>query len=164
MKRFHVHVSVPDLDTSIRFYSALFGTEPAIVKNDYAKWMLEDPRLNFAISQRGGESGINHLGLQADSNDELEALNEQLQQADLATESEREVACCYARSNKYWVTDPTGIAWETFHTLGSVPTFKEGETDSVAGGEACCTSTNVLAAVSTVGAKIPVKSASACCG
>jgi catechol 2,3-dioxygenase-like lactoylglutathione lyase family enzyme len=122
MKRFHVHVSVPDLDSSIRFYSTLFGTEPAVVKGDYAKWMLEDPRVNFAISQRGGKAGLNHLGLQTDSDAELEVLNGRLQQADLTTHAEKETACCYARSNKYWVTDPTGIAWETFHTLGEVPT------------------------------------------
>jgi catechol 2,3-dioxygenase-like lactoylglutathione lyase family enzyme len=160
MKRFHVHVSVPDLASSIRFYSTLFGTEPAVVKGDYAKWMLEDPRVNFAISQRGGKVGINHLGLQTDSDDELETLNGQLQQADLATHAEKDIACCYARSNKYWVTDPTGIAWETFHTLGSVPTFDEvAATGAMA--EACCTPASGPS--STVGVKIPVKSATACC-
>jgi lactoylglutathione lyase len=159
MKRFHVHVSVPDLDASIRFYSTLFGTEPAVVKSDYATWMLEDPRVNFAISQRGGKAGINHLGLQADSDAELEALNQHLQQADLATHAEKDVACCYARSNKYWVTDPSGIAWETFHTLGSVPTFSEDESGSTAMPEACC----APAAGLTVGVKIPVKAAMACC-
>jgi lactoylglutathione lyase len=136
MKRFHVHVSVDDLAASIRFYSQLFAAEPAVVKDDYAKWMLEDPRVNFAISQRGGRPGVNHLGLQTDSDEELERLNAQLQRADLATEAEKNIACCYARSNKYWVTDPTGIAWETFHTLGSVPTFNDeagAETEA-----ACC--------------------------
>jgi catechol 2,3-dioxygenase-like lactoylglutathione lyase family enzyme len=160
MKRFHVHVAVPDLADSIRFYSTLFGTAPAVVKGDYAKWMLEDPRVNFAISQRGGKTGINHLGLQTDSDEELEILNGQLQQADLATQAEKAIACCYARSNKYWVTDPTGIAWETFHTLGSVPTFNDETAGSAA--EPCCTP-STGAAVSTVGVKVPVKAASACC-
>jgi len=156
MKRFHVHVAVEDLAASTRFYSTLFGAEPVVVKGDYAKWMLDDPRVNFAISQRGGKAGVNHLGLQTDSDDELEQLNAQLQAADLATNAEKEIACCYARSNKYWVTDPTGIAWETFHTLGSVPTF--GEEPAAAAGEACC------APAATAVAKVSVKPrASSCC-
>ena len=163
MKRFHVHVSVPDLAQSIRFYSTLFGTEPAVTKDDYSKWMLDDPRLNFAISQRGSTVGINHLGLQTDSDEELEGLHAQLQQADVAAHSEKEVGCCYARANKYWVTDPTGIAWETFHSLGSVPTFNgepQQDAPSSAAPAACC-----APAVSTtaVSARIPVKSG-ACCG
>ncbi|MDZ7652359.1 MAG: ArsI/CadI family heavy metal resistance metalloenzyme [Burkholderiaceae bacterium] len=162
MKRFHVHVSVPDLAQSIRFYSTLFGAAPAVVKSDYAKWMLEDPRVNFAISQRSAKLGINHLGLQTDSDAELEGLNAQLQAADLATAAEKETACCYARSNKYWVTDPTGIAWETFHTLGDVPTFNDeaaahGDTPSA---EVCCTP---APAVAKVAARIPVKAAGGCC-
>jgi catechol 2,3-dioxygenase-like lactoylglutathione lyase family enzyme len=160
MKRFHVHVSVPDLSASIRFYSTLFGAEPAVVKGDYAKWMLEDPRVNFAISQRGGTTGINHLGLQTDSDEELDVLNGQLQRAELATQGEKEVSCCYARSNKYWVKDPTGIAWETFHTLGAVPTFS-GESETAA--EACCTpSTEVTVSEAATAVKVPVKAA-ACC-
>jgi lactoylglutathione lyase len=158
MKRFHVHVAVQDLAASISFYSTLFGVEPAVVKDDYAKWMLDDPRVNFAISNRGEKAGINHLGLQTDSDAELERLNAQLQQADVATHAEKEIACCYARSNKYWVTDPNGIAWETFHTLGTVPTFSEAPAPSSA-GEACCTPT-----VTAVPAKIAVKPrAGACC-
>jgi lactoylglutathione lyase len=159
MKRFHVHVSVADLTQSIRFYSTLFGTEPAVVKADYAKWMLEDPRVNFAISQRGARLGINHLGLQTDSDAELEGLNTQLQAADVSTAAEKEIACCYARSNKYWVKDPTGIAWETFHTLGDVPTFND-ESAQARGEEACCAPT---AAEVKVAASIPVRTASACC-
>ncbi len=156
MKRFHVHVAVEDLAASIRFYSTLFGAGPAVVKDDYAKWMLDDPRVNFAISSRGGKPGVNHLGLQTDSDEELESLNAQLQQADLATQAEQGIACCYARSNKYWVTDPTGIAWETFHTLGSVPTFNE---EPAQVGEACCTPT-----VAAVPAKIAVTPrAAGCC-
>lgn len=157
MKRFHVHVSVPKLDQSIRFYSTLFGAAPAVVKDDYAKWMLEDPRVNFAISQRGGAPGVNHLGLQTDSDEELEVLHDQLEQADVAAQAEQNVGCCYARSNKYWVTDPTGIAWETFHTLGSVPTFDGTEPKQV-GSSACCTPE----AASGSGT-IAVKAATSCC-
>ncbi len=154
MKRFHVHVSVGDFASSIRFYSSLFATEPAVVKDDYAKWMLDDPRLNFAISQRGARVGVNHLGLQTDSDEELEQLSAQLQNADLATEAEKEVACCYARANKVWVTDPSGIAWETFHTLGTVPTF---DAPAKAGAAACC----VPEARSS--AKPAAKAAAGCC-
>jgi len=160
MKRFHVHVSVADLSQSIRFYSTLFGSEPAVVKGDYAKWMLEDPRVNFAISQRGARPGLDHLGLQTDSDEELEGLNAQLQSADLAIAAEKETACCYARSNKYWVTDPTGIAWEAFHTLGDVPTFNEASSQADA-GEVCCAP---APAVARVAARIPVKAAGNCCG
>ena len=160
MKRFHVHVSVADLAQSIRFYSTLFGTEPAVIKGDYAKWMLEDPRVNFAISQRSAKLGINHLGLQTDSDAELEGLNARLQAADLTTAAERQTACCYARSNKYWVTDPTGIAWETFHTLGDMPTFNDAPAPA-RGGEVCCTPTTAEAKPA---ARIPLKTAGACCG
>lgn len=153
MKRFHVHVSVDDLDQSIRFYSTLFGTEPAVTKPDYAKWMLEDPRVNFAISQRGGRTGVNHLGLQTDSDEELESLHQQLQRAELSAHAEKDIPCCYARSNKYWVTDPTGIAWETFHTLGTVPTFS-GLTEhapAVQAQDACCAPQTQAAVVKTSG-------------
>jgi catechol 2,3-dioxygenase-like lactoylglutathione lyase family enzyme len=123
MKRFHVHVAVPDLAASIRFYSTLFGSEPTVRKDDYAKWMLDEPRLNFAISQRGGPAGVNHLGFQVDSGEELDALHENLEAADRAVVAEKGANCCYARSDKYWITDPAGIAWESFHTLGSIPMF-----------------------------------------
>ena len=156
MKRFHVHVAVTDLNQSIGFYSTLFGMEPSVVKGDYAKWMLEDPRINFAISQRGAKAGINHLGLQTDSDEELEVLHGQLQQADVAAHAEKSANCCYALSNKYWVTDPSGIAWETFHTLGSIPTFNEEHSD---GDSACC----APADPAKVSARIAVKSASGCC-
>ncbi len=162
MKRFHVHVGVADLAQSIRFYSTLFGTAPAVVKDDYAKWMLDDPRVNFAISQRGASLGINHLGLQTDSDAELETLHAQLQQAEVAAQAEKDIGCCYARSNKYWVTDPTGIAWETFHTLGSIPTFSAPAAAADAPSEeaaACC----APAQPAKVSAAIPVKSKAACC-
>jgi catechol 2,3-dioxygenase-like lactoylglutathione lyase family enzyme len=122
MKRFHVHVAVEDLESSIRFYSALFGLKPTVHKPDYAKWMVEDPRLNFAISQRG-RAGISHLGLQVDSDEELESLREQAQRAELVAAAEKNINCCYARGNKYWYTDPQGIAWETYHTLEQVDFF-----------------------------------------
>jgi catechol 2,3-dioxygenase-like lactoylglutathione lyase family enzyme len=136
MKRFHVHVAVDDLAASIRFYNALFGAEPTVLKDDYAKWQIDDPRVNFAISQRGAAPGVDHLGIQTDSDDELDGLSARLDRAQIAGSSEREVACCYARSNKHWVTDPSGVAWETFHTLGSMPTFDEAEQ-----GAPCCTPT-----------------------
>ncbi len=136
MKRFHVHVSVPDLGQSIRFYSTLFGVEPAVIKDDYAKWMLEDPRVNFAISQRGGQTGINHVGFQVDQPSELEEIHGRLRAADAAVEEEKNVACCYARSNKYWVTDPAGVPWESFQSLGTVP-FYHGESGEAEEG-ACC--------------------------
>jgi catechol 2,3-dioxygenase-like lactoylglutathione lyase family enzyme len=125
MKRFHVHVSVGDLSKSIRFYSTLFGTEPARVEADYAKWMLEDPRMNFAISTGRQPVGVNHLGFQVDSADELRGMHSQLAAADARLIQEGEQACCYARSDKYWVTDPTGIAWETFNTLSNIPVYGE---------------------------------------
>ena len=140
MKRFHVHVSVQDLPESLRFYSDLFGAPPSVVKDDYAKWMLEDPRINFAISRRGRAPGVNHLGFQVESDDELKDLRERVSKAGIAALDQAGASCCYARSDKYWIEDPQGIAWETFHTLGSVPIYGEEATRS---GEksACCVPT-----------------------
>jgi len=123
MKRFHVHVSVEDLDANIRFYSTVFGQAPAVRKDDYAKWMLDDPRINFAISKRGAAPGLDHLGVQVDSDQELNALRAQVGGAEIAALDQVGANCCYAKSDKYWVTDPQGIAWETFHTLDSIPVF-----------------------------------------
>lgn len=123
MKRFHVHVSVPDLVQSIRFYSTLFGAQPVRVEADYAKWMLDDPRVNFAISTRQSRIGVDHLGFQVDEAEELRALKGQLLAADAALAEQTATACCYATSDKYWVTDPAGVAWETFHTLGTIPVY-----------------------------------------
>jgi catechol 2,3-dioxygenase-like lactoylglutathione lyase family enzyme len=125
MKRFHVHVSVGNLDESVRFYSTVFGTGPAVQKTDYAKWMLEDPRVNFAISTHHQPIGVNHLGFQFDSDEEFRGQHVQLLAADAALVREDNQPCCYAKSDKYWVTDPSGIAWETFHTLGSLPVYGE---------------------------------------
>ena len=136
MKRFHVHVAVPSLQDGIRFYSTMFGAEPSVVKDDYAKWMLEDPRVNFAISQRAGQAGINHLGFQVDEAGELAEIRDRLEAADHAGLEERNVSCCYARSDKYWVTDPAGVAWESFQSLGTVP-FYHGEQAATAKGGCC---------------------------
>jgi len=136
MKRFHVHVAVPDLQQSIRFYSTMFGSEPSVVKPDYAKWMLEDPRVNFAISQRGTGAGINHLGFQVDSGAELDELHGRLQKADAGVFEEKDVSCCYAKSDKYWVRDPAGIPWESFHSLGTVPFYNGDNAEASKAG--CC--------------------------
>jgi hypothetical protein len=151
MKRFHVHVALPNLAESVRFYSTLFGTEPTVSKDDYAKWMLDDPRVNFAISQRGATVGMNHLGFQVDSDAELETLHAQLESADRAVPEEKRANCCYAKSNKYWVIDPAGIAWESFHTLGSIPMFGTAEPASAEAKEqgGCCVREPVTVAMSS---------------
>lgn len=118
MKRLHVHVAVDDLAQSVRFYSALFATVPAVTKLDYAKWMLDDPRVNFAISTRSGGSGLDHLGIQAETTGELEEVRAGLRQADRPVLDQGATSCCYARSEKSWVADPQGVSWETFLTTG----------------------------------------------
>ncbi|HEY8023200.1 MAG TPA: ArsI/CadI family heavy metal resistance metalloenzyme [Burkholderiaceae bacterium] len=140
MKRFHVHVAVEDLATSIQFYSAMFASEPSVQKTDYAKWMLDDPRINFAISQRGAQAGLNHLGIQVESGDELAQMQERLASLKPGVEKEVDVACCYAKSDKYWVNDPAGIAWETFQTLDTIPVFGADELAAkpAADKSACC--------------------------
>lgn len=146
MKRLHVHVGVADLDQSIRFYSTLFATEPSVVKQDYAKWMLDDPRVNFAISQRGNTAGVNHLGFQVESDAELEAVHEHLIAAGRGVTAEKDANCCYARSDKYWVTDPAGVAWETFHSLGTVPVYGSDTAPQACGTQgACCAPTEATA-------------------
>ena len=139
MKRFHVHVHVHDLQASIGFYSKMFAAEPARVESDYAKWMLEDPRLNFAISTRGGTPGVDHLGLQTDDADELAELKARAQAADMTLLDEGETTCCYARSEKHWVTDPQGVAWEHFHTLDSIPVFSETAKVAIEASACCAT-------------------------
>ena len=139
MKRFHVHVAVHDLQQSIRFYSSLFGAAPSVTKSDYAKWMLDDPRVNFAISTRGAKPGLDHLGLQAESDAELEEIGSRLAQADVALLPQKGAACCYAKSDKYWTIDPQGVAWESFHTLESVPVYGADTRVAPAGEKrACC--------------------------
>ena len=154
MKRFHVHMHVDDLAKNIAFYSALFGALPARQEPDYAKWMLTDPPVNFAISTRGDKPGVDHLGIQVDSAEDLQVLKANASEADMALLDEGETTCCYARSDKYWVTDPQGVAWEQFHTLDSIPVFSQKPV--TAEGPACCAPRG-----KPLG--IPVKSANACC-
>ncbi len=135
MKRLHIHVSVEDLNKSIQFYSTLFGSEPSKRKDDYAKWMLEDPKVNFALSARGAKTGIDHLGIQVEEPNELEHLREKLKNADLQTYAEGNTTCCYAVSDKTWVEDPSGIAWETYHNMGDAEFFN----DAAPGEDSCCT-------------------------
>jgi catechol 2,3-dioxygenase-like lactoylglutathione lyase family enzyme len=165
MKRFHVHVAVSDLSKSIAFYSAVFGEEPTVVKPDYAKWMLEDPRVNFAISNRGQAPGVNHLGLQAEDEAELEAIHSNLQKADTTVVPEKDAYCCYAKSDKYWVTDPQGVAWETFRSLGSIPLFGSDKLDRVGEQPASCGSNKVASACCGPETQAPAvsKAAGGCC-
>lgn len=136
MKRLHVHVSVEDLTQSIRFYSTLFAAEPTVQKPDYAKWMLDDPRVNFAISKRGAAAGIEHLGIQAETAHELREIHGRLQQAERPVLAEGTTTCCYANSEKSWVADPQGIAWETFLTSGESTVYGHSpDLDAIT----CCT-------------------------
>jgi len=126
MKRLHVHVAVENLPQSIGFYSALFAAEPAVVKSDYAKWMLDDPRVNFAISTRGREAGLDHLGIQVENADELTEVYARLRQAGGNVIEQGQTTCCYAKSEKAWIDDPAGISWETFLTSGESTTYGDG--------------------------------------
>ena len=135
MKRFHVHVHVDDLAKSVAFYSKLFAAKPARIESDYAKWMLDDPRINFAVSTRGDKPGVDHLGFQTDDAAELAELKSRAEAADMALFDEGETSCCYAHSEKHWVTDPQGIAWEHFHTLNDIPVFSERR---AAAKSSCC--------------------------
>jgi catechol 2,3-dioxygenase-like lactoylglutathione lyase family enzyme len=125
MKRFHVHLHVQDIAQSIDFYSKMFAAAPARIEADYAKWMLDDPRVNFAISTRGAAIGVDHLGFQTDDANELGELKARARAADMALLDEGTTTCCYANSEKHWVTDPQGVAWEHFHTLRDIPVFSE---------------------------------------
>lgn len=158
MNRFHVHVNVADLDRSIAFYSQLFGADPSVVKSDYAKWMLDDPRINFAISRREGEMGVDHLGIQADDGVALEAIGARLKAADAISLAEVNTTCCYAHSDKYWAEDPQGLRWETFHTHGEATTYYA---PAQVAAEAIDSK-----AVACCGPRAPAaeKSVSSCCG
>ena len=140
MKRMHVHVSVDNIENAVGFYSALFATKPAVVKHDYAKWMLDDPHVNFAISSRGGSPGLDHLGIQVESEDELHDVYSRLRGAGQNVIEEGKTTCCYAKSEKSWVDDPAGISWETFFTTGESTnygtSFEKGA--RVAHTKACC--------------------------
>lgn len=123
MKRFHIHVGVKDLSQSVRFYSTLFGQEPSKLKSDYAKWMLEDPRINFAISTRTGTDGVDHLGIQVDEGAELTEITQRLEKADLELLDQGETTCCYSTSIKAWVLDPSSVAWETYQTMADADVY-----------------------------------------
>ena len=127
MKRLHVHVAVENLEQSIGFYSTLFGASPAVVKADYAKWMLDDPKVNFAISDRAAVAGVDHLGIQVESSEELSELAERLKAAGEVTRDQEATTCCYAQSDKSWVNDPSGLRWETFRTFGEATVYGEDE-------------------------------------
>jgi len=127
MKRLHLHIAVDDLDRSIGFYSTLFGSGPSVVKDDYAKWMLEDPKVNLAISQRGRVAGIDHVGVQAETDAELAEMAARLKAAGETTLDQEAITCCYAKGDKSWVVDPSGVRWETFHTFGEATSYGEGE-------------------------------------
>ena len=164
MKRFHVHVSVRDIDESVRFYSSLFAAAPSVHERDYAKWMIDDPRVNFAISTRSGTPGVDHLGIQAENADELVELGARLDAAGQAVVPEAGAECCHARSDKFWSEDPQGTRWEAFHTVGRIASYhgdKQGcdmssargvdlkalrgasatDADAATGTEACCDDT-----------------------
>ena len=136
MKRLHVHVAVEDLPGSIRFYTELFGATPVVRKDDYAKWMLDDPRVNFAISKRGAATGIRHLGIEVEDHAELAEVYARLQRAERPVLEEGVTTCCYARSEKSWIEDPQGIKWETFLTTGDSTTY--GNDEPAAAREGCC--------------------------
>ena len=123
MKRLHVHLAVEDLDKNIAFYSTMFGCQPTVQHDDYAKWMLDNPRVNFAISNRSTQIGLDHLGIQAENNEELADIKQCLDATQSPIETQKNATCCYSSSDKHWVTDPQGIAWESFHSLNEIPTF-----------------------------------------
>ncbi len=126
MKRFHVNVRVKNLEESVAFYTALFAAGPTVLKEDYAKWMLEDPRINFAISLHPENAGIEHLGIQVESEEELKKVYAQMRNAKGAIREEGKCTCCYAKSEKSWITDPQGVDWETFYTFGEATVYGEG--------------------------------------
>jgi uncharacterized glyoxalase superfamily protein PhnB len=141
MKRMHVHVAVENLEQAIGFYSALFAAQPAVIKADYAKWMLDDPRVNFAVSTRGRTPGLDHLGVQVESEAELSEVYARLHQSGGTVIEQGQTTCCYAKSEKSWVDDPAGIAWETFLTTGESTDYGDGSGERaprVANAKACC--------------------------
>jgi len=164
MKRLHVHVSVDDLSQSVRFYSTLFAAKPAVTKADYAKWMLDDPHVNFAISTRSGGSGLDHLGIQVETPDELEEVYGRLRQADRPVLEKGATTCCYAQSEKSWITDPQGVSWETFLTTGESTVYGDsadlGAIHTTAA--VCCTPETPQG--SCCAPKPELAAAAACCG
>jgi hypothetical protein len=141
MKRLHVHVAVDDLQRSIDFYAALFAAQPSVTKTDYAKWMLDDPRVNFAISTRGRQPGLDHLGIQAEDDDELKEIYARLHNARGEVIEQGQTSCCYAKSEKSWIDDPAGISWETFLTTGESTDYGDGSGERaarIAHEKSCC--------------------------
>jgi catechol 2,3-dioxygenase-like lactoylglutathione lyase family enzyme len=165
MKRMHVHVAVANLDEAIGFYSALFDARPAVVKPDYAKWMLDDPRVNFAISARGRAAGLDHLGIEVESKTELHEVYARLRKAGSTVIEQGETACCYAKSEKSWIDDPSGIAWETFHTTGASTVYGDGtgENDARLARSKAQAETDAKTCCAPQAAAAPA-AASACCG
>mgnify|MGYP003336290641 CR=1 FL=1 len=157
MKRMHIHVAVKNLEESISFYSKMFAMEPTVLKTDYAKWQLEDPKVNFAISARGAEVGLNHLGIQVDDAQELSDMKARLDHLQAELIEEEGAACCYAKSDKYWVNDPSGIPWETFHTLDTIPVFNYSELGANTSENTCCVPTATVS-ITSIG-----KKGSSCC-
>jgi catechol 2,3-dioxygenase-like lactoylglutathione lyase family enzyme len=161
MKRMHVHVGVKNIDEAVKFYSALFGAEPDKKMPDYAKWMLEDPKLNFAISTRSGKEGVDHLGIQVDNEAELSDMRKRISQAEIDVIDEGETVCCYAESDKSWIQDPAGIAWEAYQTMGDAQLFSAKE-DNAQG--ACCTPVSIpVVAVSSSCCEPSDSNSSGCC-
>lgn len=159
MKRMHIHVAVKDIPASIKFYSTMFGAEPSVVKHDYAKWMLDDPRVNFAVSTFGRGAGLDHLGIQVESPDELSEIAGRLKSAEESIVEQPNAACCYARSDKAWATDPSGLSWETFFTMGETTVYGEDlrpvaapRTVAAAPASPCCASEVKVAAPAPAGA------------
>src|SRR2546421_47129 len=164
MKRLHVHVGVDDLAQSIRFYSTLFAAEPSVIKNDYAKWMLEDPNVNFAISTASGHAGISHLGIQAEDETELAEVYDRLTRAERPIVEAKDATCCYAKSDKQWIADPQGVPWETFFTYGESTVYGEGSLAKLkeVSEAACCEPTCCEPEAIRQAAPEPA-AASACC-
>lgn len=150
MKRLHVHIAVEDISKSIGFYSTLFGAPPSVLKEDYAKWMLDDPRVNLAISQRSRMAGVDHLGIQVESDGELRELAARLKVAGEQTVDQETTTCCYAQSSKAWVNDPSGVRWETFFTFGEATTYGEDEPGAQFNAQSSC-------------CPVPAKAAEPCC-
>lgn len=136
MKRLHVHVSVENINEAVKFYSAMFGAEPVKLKSDYAKWLLNEPSLNFAISAQGRKPGVDHFGIQVDEESELTEVRERIGKAEMKTFDEGETTCCYAKSDKTWVMDPAGVAWEAYQFMGDAEIFHEAKAEEK--GSACC--------------------------
>ena len=166
MKRLHVNLAVTDLEASIHFYAALFDAQPVVLKEDYAKWMLEDPRVNFAITTRGSHKGIDHLGIQVENEDELGEVYARLKTAGEPVIEQGETTCCYARSEKHWIFDPEGIPWETFLTKGESPLYSDHEITPQVSATACCAHPEAsakLSATSCCGNADSVSQSTGCC-